>query len=98
MARPDPVYVSSRREAILVFVIFAIACTHTVVYTTTFGYNRPIDSLRFVFGFPDWVFYGIVVPWGLCVLISWGFGALFVRDEDLGEDEGDSRSEGGDLL
>jgi hypothetical protein len=42
--------------------------------------------LRFVWGFPDWIFWGVVTPWVVCALISLWFGARFVRDEDLGEE------------
>ncbi len=42
--------------------------------------------MKFVFGFPDWVFWGIVVPWVVCSIFSLYFGATFVRDEDLGEE------------
>lgn len=90
--REDPLLVSARREAIVVFVIFATAAAYTVWYCGTHGYNRTAESLTFVFGFPDWVFYGIVLPWCLCVALSWAFGAIFVRDADLGQDpEGDVR-------
>lgn len=39
-------------------------------------------------GIPDWVFYGIVIPWGLCVLATFLYGLfLFSEDELGGEDE-----------
>lgn len=82
----DPVLRSARREAIVVFVIWLAALAYTITYCSLHGYNRPAESLTFVFGFPDWVFWGIFAPWTISVGISFYFGARFIRDEDLGEE------------
>ena len=82
----DPVLRSARREAIVVFCIWLAAFSYTIPYCYTHGYNRSIESLTFVLGFPDWVFWGIVAPWFVCLAVSLLFGALFMRDEDLGEE------------
>jgi hypothetical protein len=82
----DPVLRSARREALVVLAAWIAALGYTVGYCYLHGYNRSAESLVFVFGFPDWVFWGIVVPWGACALFSFAFGAIFVRDEDLGEE------------
>jgi Protein of unknown function (DUF997) len=88
MAKPaeDPVLTSARREALLAFATWAIAATYCLVYCYLHAYGRPIEDLRYIAGFPDWVFWGIVVPWGVCILFSWVFAAVWMRDEDLGED------------
>ena len=52
----------------------------------TYGYGRSLEDLTFVLGFPDWVFWGIIVPWSVCVAFSFYFGATFMRDHDLGEE------------
>lgn len=82
----DPVVRSARREALVVFAVWLCAMTYVVTYCYLNGYNRSLDSLKFVFGFPDWIFYGIVVPWTICVVFSIWFGATFMRDEELGEE------------
>ena len=88
MPRPaeDPLLISARREAIVVFALFAAAMLYSVLYSYWHGYDRDLDSLKFVFGFPDWVFWGVVVPWGTATIVSFLFGALFMRDERLGDD------------
>ena len=82
----DPVLKSSRREAVFVLTVFLAALVYTTGYCGLYAYGRSPDSLKFVFGFPDWVFWGVVVPWGACVLVSCGFAAFFMVDEDLGEE------------
>ncbi|MGE3805660.1 MAG: hypothetical protein AB7K24_13370 [Gemmataceae bacterium] len=51
------------------------------------SYNRKPDSLTMPLGIPDWVFYGVVIPWGLCVLVSVLFCLFVFVEEDLGPDE-----------
>jgi hypothetical protein len=60
--------------------------TYSVTYCYCYGYGRDRASLRFVLGFPDWVFWGLLVPWVICIVLSWWFSHVFMRDEDLGED------------
>lgn len=84
--REDPVLTSARREAIIVFATWVIAMAYTVIYCYGHAYGRMAEDLKYVYGFPDWVFWGIVVPWGLCIAFSWIFASIWMRDEDLGED------------
>lgn len=81
----DPVLVSSRREAIIVFLIWVVACTYVLGYCYAFGYNRDPKTLTFVLGIPDWVFYGIVIPWSVCTLLSFWVANFLIADDDLGE-------------
>ena len=85
---PDPVLVSSRREALVIGVLFVVAMTYTVTVCAVMGYNRDPATLKFVLGFPDWIFWGIVLPWAVCVVASLILGSIFMKDEDLGEEGG----------
>ena len=92
----DPVLVSARREALVVLVLWLAALTYTVGYCYLYGYVRSLESLTFVMGIPDWVFWGVVVPWMACLLASWGFSFLLMADADLGE-ENEEAEEGLDV-
>lgn len=97
----DPVVTSTRREALGVLAAWLIAMTYTVTYCYVYGYDRKAADLKFVLGFPDWFFWGLVVPWTLCVVVSWLYAFYFMQDADLGDDrdEGfldDDDLEGGD--
>ena len=82
----DPVVTASRREAAAAFAMWLAAMTYTITYCYLHGYNRAVDTLTFVLWFPDWVFWGIVVPWGLCTIASVIFAFRVMGDESLGED------------
>lgn len=81
--REDPVLTSSRREMSVAVVIWALALIYTIGYCSLFGYHRTAESLTFVLGFPDWIFYGLVVPWVVSTVVSGIFAFAFMRDEDL---------------
>jgi hypothetical protein len=82
----DPVLTSSRREAVIVAVNFLLALGYTIGYCHFYAYGRTAGDLKFVLGFPDWVFWGVLAPWLACVTFSLLFASVIMRDEDLGED------------
>jgi hypothetical protein len=88
MSQPpeDPVLKSARREAIVAGLLWAAAALYTIVYCALHGYNRDPKTLTFVLGFPDWVFWGVIVPWIVCVALSFWFALAFMKDEDLGQE------------
>ncbi|GIW82319.1 MAG: hypothetical protein KatS3mg105_4126 [Gemmatales bacterium] len=49
------------------------------------SFNREPTSLRMYFGIPDWVFWGIAVPWVLCIAASFAFCLLIYREDELGD-------------
>lgn len=81
----DPVVSDSRREAVLTLILFAIAASYTVGYSTLFGYDRDFESMTFVLGVPDWVFWGIIVPWCACTLAGWLLSIFVIRNNVLEE-------------
>jgi hypothetical protein len=36
---------------------------------------------------PDWSFWGVAAPWGLCLLFSAWFCFGYMADDDLGRDQ-----------
>ena len=52
------------------------------------SFNRDPESLTYPFGLgiPDWVFWGIVTPWAVCIVLSVIFCLFIFKEEDLGED------------
>jgi hypothetical protein len=91
--RPDPArredsfVTRTRREAVIVFCTWIAAMAWSVGYCAAHGYADRAEDLRYVWGFPDWVIWGVIVPWSVCLVFSWIFGAIFMRDADLGQDE-----------
>ncbi len=80
----DPVVRHARREAIASIIIWFGAMTYTVGYCWMHAYDRTAEDLKFVLGIPDWVLWGVVLPWSVCVVICWWFAYVFMTDEPLG--------------
>ena len=96
----DPVLISSRREAKLVLAIWLVACVSTIGICYWLGYDRDAATLTFVLGFPDWIFWGIVVPWSVCTGLCFVVPRFVITDEDLGEEQTEesfAKDEGGRL-
>ena len=94
----DPIVTSSRREAIYFAVLWLVTLIYTVGYCFSHGYDRPLDAslegMTFVWGWPDWVFWGIVLPWGICTVISVVFATFVMSDAPLGHDSSGDGDDG----
>ncbi len=88
----DPLVRAARREASLALGTWFVAMLYSITYCYLNGYGRSVDSLTFVLWFPDWVFWGIVVPWGVCIVFSTIFAFRIMGDESLGEEADDALS------
>jgi len=86
---------SARHEAIIALSVWAVATVYSVGYCALYGYGRSPESLTFVLWFPDWIFWGVIVPWFCCAAISVWFAMFYMSDDDLGvAAEGDGTDEG----
>lgn len=72
----------------MVVVLWAVALAYKLLYCSRFAYRRSPETLTFVLGFPDWVFWGVLVPWGGSVLLTAAFALFFMRDGELGDERG----------
>ncbi len=90
---------NARREARLVLGIWAVFLVWVVGFSYLRGYQHPPDGLlarlhlasprgaenfAMTGGLPDWVFWGIALPWLLATAITVVFGFKILRDDDLG--------------
>jgi hypothetical protein len=89
---------NARREAILVVIVWVVSLVWTVGYCYLHGYQhdpeswvvqsgwasqRTKDNFQYLWGLPDWVFIGILVPWLICSAFTIGF-CLGMKDDELG--------------
>ncbi|MCA9063801.1 MAG: hypothetical protein KDA96_12100 [Planctomycetaceae bacterium] len=89
---PDPVFVSGRREAKWILLMWVTCLAWTITVCSNMGYLDPaapdIDpqTMTLVFGLPRWVFWGIALPWMISNVVSIWFCVCYMRDADLGVD------------
>ena len=81
----DPVFVNSRREAILITATWICAMVWAVPYCYINGYPSKFDPQTFktVWGVPAWVFWGIAVPWMIANVLTVFFCLFVMKDDDL---------------
>jgi len=79
----------ARREGLLIMVVWAACLIWSMAVGYFMGYRRAATDISMIFGMPDWVFWSVVVPWGLCLAFSVWFCFVFMADDDLGQDQGE---------
>ncbi|HUE72140.1 MAG TPA: DUF997 family protein [Pirellulaceae bacterium] len=98
-ATPDPILQSAWREALTVFGTWGVALVWSFGYCAWFAYPgrdnmaEAAGKLTYVFGFPSWVFWGIVLPWLCCVAASFVLSRFVITDADLGMDPDEAMRE-----
>jgi hypothetical protein len=80
---------NARREGLLIMAAWAVALLWSVGVGYLGGYGRDPRDIGLVLGMPDWVFWGVVLPWGCCLLFSTWFCFQYMADDDLGQDPGE---------
>ncbi len=85
----DPVFLNARREAVAILILWACCFAWTVPYCYLHGYDAPSDpvDLQLTLGIPDWVFWGIAVPWVCAGVVSILLCLFFFQDDDLGHSD-----------
>ena len=71
----------------MALLVWAAATAWSVGYCAAHGYGQSAEPLTFVLWFPAWVFWGVVAPWLVCIVVSLWYALVLMRDEDLGADE-----------
>ena len=94
MAKPqfDPVFLHARREALYILGLFVFCFAWAMGVYLLDGYYPSGDipaEVALVFGMPRWVFWVILVPWLFCIGSTVWFVFFFMKDDDLGEADGD---------
>jgi hypothetical protein len=77
---------NARRESLLIMIVWAAALVWSIVISSILGYGRDAAAVPLVLGMPDWVFWSIVLPWGLCLAFTVWFCFGYMADDDLGRD------------
>lgn len=82
---------NARREAIWIFGAWLCATVYCCGYYAFFGMTRPGEEMGAadvhpILGMPSWFFFGVILPWGVCVLFTVWFAGFRMSDDDLGDD------------
>ena len=82
----DPVYLNSKREAIVLLFVMAVFLFWTVGSSYVMGYRSDAETIAArVMGMPSWVFWGVLIPWVAATITTIWFSWFFVANDPLGE-------------
>ncbi len=83
----DPVYLHSRREALIIFCLWVTALLWAVPFCYLNGYGEAVDAatVSTTLGVPTWLFWGIFMPWLVADAFTIWFCFFYMQDDDLGE-------------
>lgn len=89
---PDPVFVNSLRETVVIILLFLVFMFWTVCVSFWMGHESTYltadaKDLSLVWGMPSWVFYGVMLPWLVVNLIGIWFCFVFMKNDDLEADD-----------
>src|SRR5436305_13491236 len=76
----------ARREGLVIMAVWALCLAWSVGSASVLGYGRDPADITLILGMPDWVFWSVVLPWGLCLVFSIWLCFFFMADHDLGHD------------
>jgi len=90
----DPVFLHSRREAVIIFCLWVTALIWVVPFCYFNGYGGNVDpgTISMIMGIPMWLFWGIFVPWLTADAFTIWFCFFYMKDDELGES-----NEGGNI-
>ena len=87
----DPVLLHSRREALVILVMFGVCLVWSVTLCYVKGYRQPASGqIVTILGMPSWVFWGVLFPWLIADLFTFWFCFHFMKDDPLGEAKDES--------
>ena len=78
----DPVFLHSRREALVIFAVWLAALAWAVPFCYLTGYGAG-GAPATILGIPSWAFWGIAVPWILANAFTVWFCFRFMEDDPL---------------
>jgi hypothetical protein len=84
----------ARREGLVIMVVWGACLIWSMAVGYFLGYRREAADMSLILGMPDWVFWSVVLPWGLCLAFSIWFCFAFMLDDDLGQDQDEESSHG----
>lgn len=83
----DPVFLHSRREAIVIFFVWLAGLLWAVPFCYFNGFLGNVEpgEITTTLGMPTWLFWGIFVPWIVADVVTMWFCFCYMKDDDLGE-------------
>lgn len=89
----DPVFTNAKRETTVLLMTFLVFLFWSVGVSFYLGYGVEPEIIQTrIWGMPRWVFWGVLVPWGVATLFTIWFAWFFMMNDSL-EERSDAESQ-----
>lgn len=61
----------------------------TLSYNASYAFDVAASTVEPIMGMPRWVFFGILVPWMVGLVLTFWFATYFMKDTQLVDVEGE---------
>ena len=78
-------YLQCLQEAKLAAAVFLLAFFYCATAVAMLGYPGPDErppEAALIWGIPEWVFWGLFLPWLVLMGVTWWFALFFLRDDE----------------
>ncbi len=87
----DPVYHHARREAAVILIAWAVFLIWTIGVSYMMSYDQAGKGTNEItFGFPNWVFWGVILPWCAATIFSVVYALKGIKDDALVDETGEN--------
>lgn len=73
-------FLKVRREAIIAGILWVVFATWTITACYIIGYKA--QSVTFIFGIPNWIVWGVLLPWVCATIANSVFALLILADDE----------------
>jgi hypothetical protein len=80
----------SRKEFYFMVAAWCVFAIWTISYVGLKGGHQEGATLQLMWGMPEWVVFGILLPWVFALGLTVWFALRFMKDTDLDPNAGDS--------
>jgi len=79
----DPVYRNALRESLVALGAWAVCACYTLTYCSFEAYGVEGELVKVIWGIPEWILVGILLPWALAIGFAWWYCFRCIQDDDL---------------
>jgi hypothetical protein len=84
----EPSYRRTLKEAMVALLLWLGAGIWVISVSYWLGYKRPVHSVA---GIPNWVVWGVLLPWVTLFILHTWYSLWFLRADDRGDDSKNSQ-------
>lgn len=75
-------YLKSLKEFKVSIIVGGLFILVSCVISYLMGYSRSPEDIKLILGFPDWIFFGVLLPWILIVLFTIFYSLTLMKGDE----------------